>query len=130
MAKRLGIIWDELEDFVPGFLFQLGLMLCAVNARQFFIDRGGLGDFAGHLKCPGEQRKCFDVFGVGAETNLQFGQGPLRLAHREILGGDFLIKNLKMNKVTVIMQEIGKQPVLSFGNSTGDASMAEYVTTN
>ena len=45
-----------------------------------------------------------------------------------ILGGEFLIKNLKMNKVTVIKQEIGVQPVLSFGNSTGDASMAEYVT--
>ncbi len=47
-----------------------------------------------------------------------------------ILGGEFLIKNLKMNKVSVIMQEIGQQPVLSFGNSTGDSSMAEYVTSN
>ncbi len=47
-----------------------------------------------------------------------------------ILGGEFLIKNLKMNKVAVIMQEIGQQPVLSFGNSTGDSSMAEYVTYN
>ncbi len=46
-----------------------------------------------------------------------------------ILGGDFLIKNLKMNKVSIIMQEIGRQPVLSFGNSTGDSSMAEYVVT-
>ncbi|MBQ6570126.1 MAG: haloacid dehalogenase-like hydrolase [Clostridia bacterium] len=45
-----------------------------------------------------------------------------------VLGGDFIIKNLKMNKVTVIMQEIGIQPVLSFGNSTGDSSMAEYAT--
>ena len=44
-----------------------------------------------------------------------------------ILGGEFLIKNLKMNKVTVINQEIGKQPVLSFGNSSGDGSMAEFV---
>ncbi len=43
-----------------------------------------------------------------------------------VLGGDFMIKNLKMNKVTVIMQEIGQQPVLSFGNSTGDSSMAEF----
>lgn len=33
-----------------------------------------------------------------------------------------------MNKVSVIAQEIGVQPVLSFGNSTGDSSMAEYVT--
>ena len=47
-----------------------------------------------------------------------------------ILGGEFVVKNLKMNKVAVIMQEIGQQPVLSFGNSTGDASMAEYVTSN
>lgn len=47
-----------------------------------------------------------------------------------ILGGDFVVKNLKMNKVAVIIQEIGQKPVLSFGNSTGDASMAEYVTSN
>lgn len=43
-----------------------------------------------------------------------------------VLGGDFLIKNLKMNKVSVIAQEIGTQPVLAFGNSTGDSSMLEY----
>ena len=43
-----------------------------------------------------------------------------------ILGGEFIIKNLKMNKVTVINKEIGQQPVLSFGNTTGDAAMANY----
>ncbi len=47
-----------------------------------------------------------------------------------ILGGDFITKNLKMNKVGVIAQEIGVQPVLAFGNSSGDASMGKYVTTN
>ncbi len=47
-----------------------------------------------------------------------------------ILGGDFVTKNLKMNKVAVIAQEIGVQPVLSFGNSTGDSSMADYVINN
>lgn len=47
-----------------------------------------------------------------------------------VLGGEFIVKNLKMNKVTVIAQEIGVQPVLSFGNSSGDASMAEYATSN
>ncbi len=45
-----------------------------------------------------------------------------------VLGGEFVVKNLKMNKVSIIVQEIGQQPVLSFGNSTGDSSMAEYVT--
>ncbi len=47
-----------------------------------------------------------------------------------ILGGTFVTKNLKMNKVGVIAQEIGQQPVLAFGNSSGDYSMAEYVTSN
>ena len=44
-----------------------------------------------------------------------------------VLGGEFIVKNLDMNKVTVIQQEIGKRPVLSFGNSGSDSSMAEYV---
>ena len=35
-----------------------------------------------------------------------------------------------MNKVSTITTEIGKQPVLSFGNSAGDTSMANYVITN
>ena len=47
-----------------------------------------------------------------------------------VTGGDFLIKNLKMNKVTVIEQEIGVQPVLSFGNSSGDGAMANFTITN
>ena len=47
-----------------------------------------------------------------------------------ILGGDLLIKTIKMNKVSTIAQEIGKVPVLSFGNSSGDVSMAQYVENN
>ena len=47
-----------------------------------------------------------------------------------VTGGDFLIKNLKMNKVSVIEQEIGVQPVLAFGNSSGDFAMANYAITN
>ena len=31
-----------------------------------------------------------------------------------------IIKNLKTNKVLQIYREIGKKPVLSFGNSSGD----------
>lgn len=44
-----------------------------------------------------------------------------------VTGGKFLIKNLKMNKVSVIEQEIGQQPVLAFGNSSGDFAMANFV---
>ncbi len=45
----------------------------------------------------------------------------------DILRGDeLIIKNVKTNKVFQITQEIGKIPVLSFGNSTGDCAMHNY----
>lgn len=47
-----------------------------------------------------------------------------------ILGGDLIIKTIKMNKVSEIALEIGKTPILSFGNSSGDVSMAQYVINN
>ena len=37
------------------------------------------------------------------------------------------MKNLQMNKVSALIREIGVKPVLSFGNSHTDASMANYV---
>ena len=43
-----------------------------------------------------------------------------------LLRGQLTQKNLKMNKVIVIENEIGKQPVLAFGNSGGDTSMLNY----
>jgi phosphoserine phosphatase len=43
-----------------------------------------------------------------------------------VRGDQLLIKNLKTNKVTAIAREIGKKPVLAFGNSSGDTSMLTY----
>ena len=43
---------------------------------------------------------------------------------------ELIIKNLKTNKVKQIAQEIGKVPVLSFGNSGGDAAMHNYALSN
>ena len=43
---------------------------------------------------------------------------------------NLLIKNLKTNKVKQIMQEIGKYPVLSFGNSSGDSAMHNLCKSN
>jgi phosphoserine phosphatase len=43
---------------------------------------------------------------------------------------ELIIKNLKTNKVLQISQEIGKVPVLSFGNSGGDTSMHNYCLSN
>ena len=44
--------------------------------------------------------------------------------------GEFLLKNLKTNKIIGIIREIGKQPILAFGNSGGDSCMANYVINN
>lgn len=43
---------------------------------------------------------------------------------------ELIIKNLKTNKVKQISQEIGKVPVLSFGNSSGDCAMHNYCLGN
>lgn len=46
----------------------------------------------------------------------------------DVLRGTMYVKNLKMNKVSAIVREIGIKPILAFGNSSGDFSMFEYST--
>ena len=43
-----------------------------------------------------------------------------------LLEGNLIQKNQKMNKVVTIVDEIGAAPLLVFGNSSGDLSMAQY----
>ena len=43
-----------------------------------------------------------------------------------LLEGNLTEKNQKTNKVFTIVYEIGRPPVLVFGNSSGDLSMAQY----
>ena len=47
-----------------------------------------------------------------------------------VLGGEFYMKTLKENKVYIIQREVAKQPVLSFGNSSGDFAMDNYALSN
>ncbi len=74
------------------------------------------------------------IVATGQTTTDNLNQANLHYVYKRddqlVRGDTFIVKNLKMNKVAVIAQEIGRQPVLSFGNSTGDASMAEYVISN
>ena len=43
-----------------------------------------------------------------------------------LIRGEFVTKDTQMNKVSGIAREIGKQPVLAFGNSSDDLSMLNY----
>ena len=67
---------------------------------------------------------------VDLEATGQNGEDGLKYVFKagdDIVRTDrLLIKNLKMNKVTQIVKEIGRKPVLSFGNSSGDVSMHMY----
>ena len=44
----------------------------------------------------------------------------------KVVRGNFVSKDINMNKVSNIAREIGKKPVLAFGNSGGDSSMINF----
>ena len=47
-------------------------------------------------------------------------------ADDKVVRGEFVSKDINMNKVTNMAREIGKKPVLAFGNSSGDSSMINF----
>jgi hypothetical protein len=47
-----------------------------------------------------------------------------------VIAGELFVKNLKTNKVLAMQREIGKSPVLVFGNSSGDFAMANAALQN
>ena len=63
----------------------------------------------------------------GEEAGVDFTMGKNEDLKRT---SELIIKNLKTNKVLQISQEIGKVPVLSFGNSSGDCAMHNYALSN
>ena len=44
----------------------------------------------------------------------------------KVVRGNFVSKDINMNKVSNMAREIGKKPVIAFGNSTGDSSMINF----
>ncbi len=49
-----------------------------------------------------------------------------RYKEKIVISGKNFIPNLKTVKIFSIINQIGKKPVLAFGNSTGDSGMLEY----
>lgn len=71
-----------------------------------------------------------DVETFATEQGETEGMDYVFKATDDIVRGNLMMKNLKMNKVSSIVQEIGIRPILAFGNSTGDFSMFQYTTAN
>ena len=65
--------------------------------------------------------------GQGDEDGLEY---QYQKDDEVVLGGELIIKTIKMNKVSEIAEEIGKVPVLAFGNTSGDMSMQLYTVLN
>ena len=58
------------------------------------------------------------------------GDYTFQSADKVVFDGNYYGENAKMSKVDAIVREIGQQPVLAFGNSSGDVAMCEYTVTN
>lgn len=74
---------------------------------------------------------------IGTDTNFvashQNGESGVTYQLRDddvLVRGDYLVTDVKMNKVSAMVKEIGQQPVIAFGNSSGDFSMYRYTTTH
>ena len=57
------------------------------------------------------------------------GDYTFRSTDKVVFDGNYYGENAKMSKVDAIVREIGQQPVLAFGNSSGDVAMCEYTVT-
>ncbi len=64
--------------------------------------------------------------GQGQTNGLEYQYGK----QDTLVRGQYQLENINMNKVSAIAKEIGRQPVLAFGNSTGDTSMLNYTIQN
>ena len=112
-------IFDYLED--NGFTFYVvsgtDRFICRSLVESLGIDPGRVIGMDVRLKASGQGDEAGVNYTMGKEEDL-------------IRTDELIIKNLKTNKVMQIAQEIGKVPVLSFGNSGGDAAMHNYCLSN
>ena len=113
---------------VVEYLQEYDFIVYVVSGSDRFICRTFI---EGVLDVPYERIIGMDV---DVEATNEDGEDGLRYIYTSednIVRTDrLLIKNLKMNKVKAIVREIGRQPVLSFGNSSGDVSMHNYTIFN
>ena len=71
----------------------------------------------------------FDISSInqGNISGFNYNYNP---NEKMILKGELIMLNIKLNKVNGIIRNIGRKPILIFGNSEGDISMANYALSN
>ncbi len=101
------------------------------NGFDIYVVTGTERELARILVCdvldlPAENIIGSDIQTVAAHQGETDGLEYTYRSDDYLVRGGFSIKNLKMNKVSSIVREIGRQPVLAFGNSSGDSAMLNY----
>ena len=133
LNNKLSLVEREIDHYKPmlevvDYLIANDFKVYIVSGTDRLITRG-LAE--GVVNIPLAQMIGSDeslvATGQGDKAGLDYTFGK---DDKVVTGGEFLIKNLKTNKVTAIEQEIGVQPVLSFGNSGGDSAMANFTINN
>jgi phosphoserine phosphatase len=69
----------------------------------------------------------YTATGQGDETDTDY---TFQSTDKVVFDGNYYGENAKMSKVDSIVREIGQQPVLAFGNSSGDIAMEVYTITD
>ena len=126
---------DGLSNLQWGEAFYLPMVevikYLQANDFQVYVVSGADRDTVRILCCDMLKIPTNNVIGTDIEL-LATNQGNKDGLHYDytkddkLVRGGFVIKNVQLNKVKAIAKEIGKQPVLAFGNSTGDTSMLNY----
>lgn len=111
---------------VVAFLKANGFTVYVVSGTDRDCDRVMIAELLG---LPGRQIIGSDYYteasGQDGRAYLDYQFSPEDTVVR---GERSIIKNVKMSKVVQLAQELGQQPVLAFGNSSGDKSMFMYTT--
>ncbi len=101
------------------------------NKTVATVDKKGVVTAMGNIDIPYAQVIGTDVVMEASGQQRTEGMAYEMTPEDQMIRTDQPMKrNEKMNKVSVIAEEIGRQPVLSFGNSSGDISMHVYTISN
>lgn len=69
----------------------------------------------------------FGITAEGKEDDIKARDYTPASDEKIIFDGTVKFKNLKLNKVVSIINDLGISPILAFGNSSGDLAMGQYV---
>ena len=125
-GNRFFIPMIELVKYLSENEFQV--FICSGTERIFLREMiaGPLGEWIPPYRVIGST---FSLTATG-QGNTAGRSYTYTAEDQVLLEGNVTFKNVQMNKVVSIVDEIGVSPVLVFGNSSGDFAMGQYAVQN